>query len=98
MFIFPQNCFNKQTEILSRRLSNTCLLLSKLIRFDHEQMMKQSVEADINNLRHLLDQTTLAKSDLEMQIESLLDELAYIRKNHTDVTDAHDFQNTYDTV
>uniref|UniRef100_A0A3Q3W1G9 IF rod domain-containing protein n=1 Tax=Mola mola TaxID=94237 RepID=A0A3Q3W1G9_MOLML len=53
-------------------------------KFDHEQMMKQSVEGDINNLRRLLDQTTLAKSDLEMQIESLQDELAYIRRNHAE--------------
>lgn len=47
--------------------------------------LRMNVEADINRLRAFKDSLGLSINDLTLQVESLKEELAYLKSNHEEV-------------
>ncbi|XP_075033238.1 keratin, type I cytoskeletal 14-like isoform X2 [Mixophyes fleayi] len=94
---YLQTIEDLKKQVLNATMENASILLqidnARLatndfkIKFENEQAARVSIEKDIFDLRKVIDQYTIVKAELEVQIENLQEELIYIKRNHSEEID-----------
>ncbi|XP_069041756.1 keratin, type I cytoskeletal 19-like [Lepisosteus oculatus] len=54
------------------------------VKYESEHNTCEMVELDLSRMRKVLDDLTISKSDLEVQVEGLREELGFLKKDHTE--------------
>ncbi|XP_025715197.1 keratin, type I cytoskeletal 39 [Callorhinus ursinus] len=76
-------CTKAENSRLVSQIDNTKLAADDLrAKYEAEVSVRQLVEADTKGLQQILNALTLAKADLEAQVQSLKEELLCLKHNH----------------
>uniref|UniRef100_A0A674AYT9 Keratin, type I cytoskeletal 18-like n=1 Tax=Salmo trutta TaxID=8032 RepID=A0A674AYT9_SALTR len=70
-------------------------------KLDNEKQARKTVERDLIGLKKMIDDTNLNRMQLESQIESVKEELAFLKKDHKDVrahTHSPTVPGTFDSI
>lgn len=80
------------------QMDNATLALDDFkMKLEYELNLGAAVEKDLSELRKVVDDLTMTRTDLESQIESLKEEMVYLKKNHTqDMVGLHKQEGTID--
>ncbi|POI22025.1 hypothetical protein CIB84_014228 [Bambusicola thoracicus] len=91
------SCFHKEIEDLQNQILCAAMETNKILlnidnsrmtaedfraKYETECSLRQNVDADICNLRPVLDQLASCKADLQLQCEAVTEEMCCLRANH----------------
>uniref|UniRef100_A0A8C4TT45 IF rod domain-containing protein n=1 Tax=Falco tinnunculus TaxID=100819 RepID=A0A8C4TT45_FALTI len=94
------SCFHKEIEDLQNQILCAAMETNKIllnidnnrmtaddfrVKYETECSLRQNVDADICNLRPVLDQLASCKTDLQLQCEALTEEMCCLKTNHEEV-------------
>uniref|UniRef100_A0A8B9DUJ9 IF rod domain-containing protein n=1 Tax=Anser cygnoides TaxID=8845 RepID=A0A8B9DUJ9_ANSCY len=94
------SCFHKEIEDLQNQILCAAMETNKIllnidnnrmtaddfrVKYETECGLRQNVDADICNLRPVLDQLASCKTDLQLQCEALTEEMCCLKTNHEEV-------------